>query len=67
MKYDKLSQDFENYMNSKNTWFSKKYPEEKNDLIAYFSAELRTRPNYSDLFWWAWNIIRRPPKNLQVI
>jgi len=26
-------------MNSKNTWFSKTYPENKNDLIAYFSAE----------------------------
>lgn len=26
-------------MNSKNTWFSKEYPNNKNDLIAYFSAE----------------------------
>ena len=26
-------------MNSKNTWFNKTYPENKNDLIAYFSAE----------------------------
>lgn len=26
-------------MNSKSTWFSKKYPNNKNDLIAYFSAE----------------------------
>ena len=37
-------------MNSKNTWFSKKYPEEKNDLIAYFSAEYgidETIPIYS--------------------
>lgn len=26
-------------MASKNTWFAQKYPENKNDLIAYFSAE----------------------------
>ena len=37
-------------MNSKNTWFSKNYPEEKGDLIAYFSAEYgldQTIPIYS--------------------
>ena len=37
-------------MNSKNTWFSNKYPEKKNDLIAYFSAEYgldQTIPIYS--------------------
>ncbi len=48
--YDKVVENFENYMNSKNTWFSKKYPEEKNDLIAYFSAEYgldETIPIYS--------------------
>ena len=38
-KYDSIANNFENYMNSKNTWFSKKYPENNNDLIAYFSAE----------------------------
>ena len=38
-EYDKVVENFENYMNSKTTWFSKKYPENKNDLIAYFSAE----------------------------
>ena len=38
-QYDKVVENFENYMNSKNTWFNKKYPENKNDLIAYFSAE----------------------------
>ena len=38
-EYDKLVDDFENYMNSKNTWFSRTYPNNKNDLIAYFSAE----------------------------
>ena len=37
--YDKITNDFDGYMNSKNTWFSRKYPENKNDLIAYFSAE----------------------------
>ena len=37
-------------MNSKNTWFNKMYPEEKDDLIAYFSAEYgldQTIPIYS--------------------
>lgn len=37
-------------MNSKITWFSKKYPNNKNDLIAYFSAEYgldETLPIYS--------------------
>ncbi len=38
-KYDELLNNFENYMNSKNTWFSKTYSNNKNDLIAYFSAE----------------------------
>ncbi|MBP3255757.1 MAG: alpha-glucan family phosphorylase [Clostridia bacterium] len=38
-EYDRLVQDFENYMNSKNTWFSKQFPNNKDDLIAYFSAE----------------------------
>ena len=49
-EYDKLSKEFEDYMNSKNTWFSNKYPENKNDLIAYFSAEYgldQTIPIYS--------------------
>ena len=38
-QYDKIEENFEDYMNSKSTWFSKNYPENKNDLIAYFSAE----------------------------
>ena len=38
-EYDKIVDDFDDYMNSKNTWYSKKYPENENDLIAYFSAE----------------------------
>ena len=49
-QYDKMVNDFEGYMNSKNTWFSKKYPNNKNDLIAYFSAEYgldETIPIYS--------------------
>ena len=49
-EYDKLSKQFEDYMSSKNTWFSNKYPENKNDLIAYFSAEYgldETIPIYS--------------------
>ena len=38
-EYDKITKYFEDYMDSKSTWFSKNYPENKNDLIAYFSAE----------------------------
>jgi len=38
-EYDKIVEDFDNYINSKNTWFNQNYPESKNDLIAYFSAE----------------------------
>lgn len=38
-EYDEIARDFEDYMNSKNTWFAKKYPDNRNDLIAYFSAE----------------------------
>lgn len=49
-EYDKVASNFEDYMNSKSTWFSKTYPENKNDLIAYFSAEYgldQTMPIYS--------------------
>lgn len=38
-EYNKNVANFEGYMNSKATWFNKEYPENKNDLIAYFSAE----------------------------
>mgnify|MGYP002728558169 FL=1 len=31
--------NFESYMKSRTTWFSKQYPENKDDVIAYFSAE----------------------------
>ena len=49
-EYDKVAENFEDYMNSKNTWFSNKYPGNKKDLIAYFSAEYgldQTIPIYS--------------------
>ncbi len=49
-EYDKVAENFENYMNSKSTWFSNKYPSNKKDLIAYFSAEYgldQTIPIYS--------------------
>ncbi len=49
-EYDKVVENFEGYMNSKSTWFNRKYPENKNDLIAYFSAEYgvdETIPIYS--------------------
>ena len=49
-QYDKIVNDFENYMDSKSTYFSKKYPENKDDLIAYFSAEYgldETMPMYA--------------------
>ena len=38
-EYDKIVENYEGYMQSKNTWFSKEYPNNKEDLIAYFSAE----------------------------
>ncbi|MDR0979316.1 MAG: alpha-glucan family phosphorylase [Lachnospiraceae bacterium] len=38
-EYDRITKNFEDYMNSKNTWFSRKYPNNKETLISYFSAE----------------------------
>ena len=38
-EYDKIINQFYDYMNSKDTWFQKNYPENKNELLAYFSAE----------------------------
>ncbi len=38
-QYDKFVKDFDDYLKSRNTWFSKKFPENTKDLIAYFSAE----------------------------
>ena len=38
-EYDEVTNNFNSYMETKETWFSKNYPNNKNDLIAYFSAE----------------------------
>ena len=49
-EYDKVVKDFDDYMGSKDTWFKKKFPNNSNDLIAYFSAEYgldETIPIYS--------------------
>ena len=49
-EYDKVVENFQGYMSSKSTWFNKMYPEEREDLIAYFSAEYgldQTIPIYS--------------------
>ena len=37
--YDALVDKYFHYMNNTNTWFSKNYPDSKNELVAYFSAE----------------------------
>ena len=49
-QYDNLTKEFEDYISSKNTWFSNNFTDNKKDLIAYFSAEYgldRTIPIYS--------------------
>ncbi len=49
-EYNKVVKNFDDYITSKDTWFNKNYPENKNDLIAYFSAEYgldQTIPTYS--------------------
>ena len=38
-KYDEIVENFDLYINSKSTWFTKNYPDHKDNLIAYFSAE----------------------------
>lgn len=38
-RYDRVLREFDRYMNKKDTWFSKTYPELKNELMAYFSFE----------------------------
>lgn len=38
-EYDGIYNNFKNYMESKDTWFTKSYPNNQKDLIAYFSAE----------------------------
>ena len=49
-EYEKILKNYDDYMRSKDTWFCKNYPDNKNDLIAYFSAEYgldETIPIYS--------------------
>lgn len=49
-EYEKVLKNYQDYMQSKETWFNKKYSENKKDLIAYFSAEYgldETIPIYS--------------------
>ena len=49
-EYKTNVENFENYMKSKNNWFNRQYPENKDDIIAYFSAEYgldETIPIYS--------------------
>ena len=38
-EYNKIVKNYDDYMTSKDTWFNRNYPENKKDLIAYFSAE----------------------------
>lgn len=38
-RYDAVLKSFDSYMSAKKTWFSKNYPDAKDTLIAYFSAE----------------------------
>lgn len=37
--YKAVFAEFDQYMNEENTWFNQNYPEQKGELIAYFSAE----------------------------
>lgn len=49
-EYKQNVENFDNYMKSKNTWFNKQYPENRENVIAYFSAEYgldETIPIYS--------------------
>ena len=49
-EYNKIVKNFDDYMTSKETWFNRRYPDNKDDLIAYFSAEYavdQTIPIYS--------------------
>lgn len=38
-RYDKVMKDFTEYMNATDTWFSRNYPDYKDERIVYFSAE----------------------------
>ena len=49
-EYEQILKNFEDYLSSKDTWYNKKYPDNRQDLIAYFSAEYgldQTIPIYS--------------------
>ena len=49
-EYDKIVENFDGYMNTKNTWYARNYPNNQDDTIAYFSAEYgldQTMPIYS--------------------
>ena len=48
--YDDVMNQFDSYMNKTDTWFAKKFPDQKDKIIAYFSAEYGlhdTLPIYS--------------------
>ena len=48
--YNEVVDQFDKYMNKTDTYFAKNYPEHKDDIIAYFSAEYgldETMPIYS--------------------
>jgi starch phosphorylase len=38
-KYDRILREFDRYMNEKDTWFSRTYPDLNKELMAYFSFE----------------------------
>ncbi len=38
-QYDEIYKNFKSYMESKSTWFTNNYPNNRDDVIAYFSAE----------------------------
>ena len=38
-RYKKVVNDFETYMNETDTWFSRNFPDKKDHMVAYFSAE----------------------------
>ena len=37
--YDLIVDDFKNYLSTNNTYFNRNFPNNKNDIVAYFSAE----------------------------
>ena len=53
-EYDKIVDNFDGYMNSKNTWFNQKHP-----FNSIFFSRIWIRPNNRNIFRRTWNIIRR--------